>query len=339
MIISIIIPHYAVGKITAYSISQILKYKGKHDVKIVVVDNNAKDGSSKYLSPFMKDIIYAAYPSDKLQSHGIGISWAIEQGLIPSNWFITMENDSFPVVNNFIDNYEDLVNKGYDSAGSILQLSGGRYMHGCGSLYNKDWYYKCKEVVEKIPYTYFPNMAKKNGFDSHLMIHNTIVEDVVGNHEDWIDISEGYRGLSVDGILNKAAYYSATNNPFHCGMGGMQEDVKTYGLRCPEVDSEMILVENRAKIIYRVGYEPSQYMHYFMVKNKAKIFEIPVDIKWMKGRENQQQEFTLSGFGIKHLWAISSYTERGSKDVEDIYELKRSLPDKLYDTLPLNQKI
>jgi len=59
----------------------------------------------------------------------------------------------------------------------------------------------------------------------------------------------------------------------------------------------------------------------------------------MNGREGQQQEYTLNEAGVKHLWAISSYTERGSSNVEDIYEAKRKLPDELYSTLPENQKI
>jgi uncharacterized protein YwgA len=100
-----------------------------------------------------------------------------------------------------------------------------------------------------------------------------------------------------------------------------------------------ILVENAKKIIFRVGLEPMQYLYYYSVRMRKKIFEIPTEIKWMEGRENQQQEYSLTESGIKHLWAISSYTERGSKDVEDVYELKRSLPEKLYATLPEHQKI
>ena len=65
----------------------------------------------------------------------------------------------------------------------------------------------------------------------------------------------------------------------------------------------------------------------------------PPEIKWMPNRIGQQQEYTLNEAGIKHLWAISSYVERGSENVEDIYEAKRRLPDELYETLPDSQKV
>lgn len=338
MNISIIIPHYAVGRITAYSIAQILKYKGDHNVQIVVIDNKISDNSHEYLYPFRGAISYAAYPEDKLQSHGNAISWAIENGLVDNHWFITLENDAFPTT-NFIDYYEDIISKGYDAAGSILKLSGGTYMHGCGSLYNKDIYYQSLNFISTIPYTYFPNMAVRSGFDSHLMVHNSILNEVLDNPNDWIELANGYKGLTKEEMLRRADYYSATNNPFHCGIGGLQENVNTYGGRCATLDAPKILLQGAPKLVYRVGYEPSQHLYYFMVANEKKIFEIPIETVWMPNRENQQQEYTINAAGIKHLWAISSYTERGSKDVEDIYEYKRNIPNQLYNSLPIEEKI
>jgi len=57
---TILLPHYKTGKMTAYTIAQFLKHKGKHDIEILVVDNNAGDGSIEYLSPFQGIIQY--YP-------------------------------------------------------------------------------------------------------------------------------------------------------------------------------------------------------------------------------------------------------------------------------------
>jgi glycosyltransferase involved in cell wall biosynthesis len=339
MDITIIIPHYAVGSMCAYSIAQILKYKGEHNVQIVVIDNNSKDGSAKYLEPFMNDITYATYPTDKLQSHGIAINWAIENGLVINDYFITLENDSFPIKDGFLDYYKWIVNEGYDIAGSVLKLSGGTYLHGCGTLYNKGVIKEANNFIKTIPYTYFPNMAMKFGFQSHLMIHNNILDEVLNNPDDWVELADGYKGLLKKQMLDRAEYYSATNNAFHCGMGGSQEDVNTYGLRCAKSDVPEILIKNGRKIIFRVGYEPMQFLYYFALANGNKILEIPIEQKWMPNREGQQQEYTLNEAGIKHLWAISSYTERGSKDVEDIYEAKRKIPEELYNSLPNNQKI
>ena len=75
MKITIIIPHYKTGKMTAYSIFKILQHSDGHEVDIIVVDNNVGDGSVEYLSPFMNKIGYVPYPKDRMQSHGIGIGY------------------------------------------------------------------------------------------------------------------------------------------------------------------------------------------------------------------------------------------------------------------------
>lgn len=337
--ISIIIPHYAVGKICAYSISKILEYKGNFDVEIIVVDNKPNDLSSRYLRPFFDKIKYVTYPANKLQSHGIGTSWVIDNGYAKGDYFLTMENDSFPISNNFLKYYYDIIEQEYDAAGSVLRLSGGSYLHGCGSLYSRKVYDEARDFVSKIPYTYFPNMAKRDGFDSHLMIHNNYLNETLDNIVDWVELSEHYKTLNKCGMLGMAEHYSPTNCVFHNGMGGLNESVNTYGLRCAGFDSPHILIPKEKRLIYRVGYEPSQFLYYFMVAMNKKIFEIPIEVKWMEGRENQQQEYTLNEAGVKHIWAISSYTERGSNDVEDIYKIKTKIPDELYETLPPENKI
>lgn len=288
MNISILIPHYAVGKICAYSISKILEYKGKHDVQIVVIDNNGKDGSAEYLKPFRNQITYVVYPENKLQSHGIGINYLLENDFVRNEWFITLENDAFPIQEGFIDYYERLINLGYDAAVSMMKLSGGYYGHGCGALYSKHLWKEVNAYVKTIPYTYFPNMAMKSGFAAHLMIHNSILNEVLDSPDDWIELSGGYKGLTKEQMLERAKYYAETNNAFHCGMGGLQEDIKTYGFRNAETDAPHILVKDARKIINRMGYEPMQYLYYYMVQTGKKIFEIPTTTKWMEGREDRK---------------------------------------------------
>src|SRR5574343_497018 len=148
MKISILIPHYKVGKITAYSISKIIQHKGIHEVDIIVIDNNPGDGSSEYFKPFEPDITYIPYPKDKLQSHGIAFNYALDNGYVHTDYFITLENDSFPVKDGYLDYYEKIINAGMDAAGSILELSGGCYMHPCGALYTTSVYFEAKKYYE-----------------------------------------------------------------------------------------------------------------------------------------------------------------------------------------------
>jgi hypothetical protein len=340
MKISILLPHYRTGKMTAYTIHQLLKYKGKHEIKIIVIDNNVGDGSVEYLFPFMKDILYVAYPKGLLQSHGIAFDYVLENGLVETPYFITIESDSFPLHDNWLDYYEELINQDVDIAGSLMKLSGGTYIHGCGSLIKKSFWEEAKEICDKVPYTYFPNMSRKNNFDCHLMLHNSIVDKVLENPNDWFELASGYKGLSKEEMIARAVHYSPCKKPFHSGLGGLDEDVSGYGIRNIEQDSQhIILNEKSKKLINRVGYEPSQNLCYMAVALGKKVVVIPTETKWMPNREGQQQEYSIMENGFKHLWAISSYVERGSEGVEDIYQAKRKLPDELYETLPNHLKI
>ena len=66
---------------------------------------------------------------------------------------------------------------------------------------------------------------------------------------------------------------------------------------------------------------------------------IPTEIKWLPGRENQQQEYTLMVNGFRHEWGISAYCDGGSPDTQDIAAVKLKTPNDLYETLPDNLKI
>lgn len=334
---SILIPHYKVGKITAYAIAQILKNKGRHDVEIFVVNNNSGDESERYFQPFIKEIKYFEYPKHKLQSHGIAIDWILPE--VKTDWFITLENDAFPVTDTWLDYYENIITIGFDSAVSLLKLSGGTYGHPCGGLFNKLAWMQAKKYCETVEYVYFPNFAVNDNFQYHTMVHKSILNKVLACPEDYIELSEPYVGKSSEEIMNMAEYYSATICPFHNGMGSNNESVRTYGFRNDKSEVPNVLLNNKKKIILRVGQEPGAWFYFWQIAMSKKIFHIPIEIKWMPNRENQQHEYTLNEAGVKHLWAISSYTERNSNGVEDIHELKNRIPEELYLTLPKIQRI
>ena len=339
MNISILIPHYKSGKITAYAIAQLLKNKGKHEIEIVVIDNSVGDDSIDYLKPFEGQFKYVPYQTDKLQSHGIAFDYSLINGFVSNEWFITIESDSFPINDTWLDYYENIIDKGYDSAGGIMKLSGGTYMHPCGALYNKTTYFECKEYCDGIDYTYFPNLAMKDGFQSHLMVHNSRLNDFLENPQDFIDVASGYVGLTKEQYLQKAYFYSSVNNPFHNGMGKRQESVLTYGQRTPETDAPHIILDNKSKMIYRVGYEPGQFLTYYMKAMGKKIYEIPNNVFWMANRENEQQERTVLENGFTHIWAGSSFLGMKDTPMHDVYEFKKRQIDSLYNSLPFNKKI
>lgn len=325
----------------AYTLSQLIKYKGYHEIQIIIIDNNPEDESLyKYCNPFWDKYIWVVpYLSDKLSSHGIAFDYAMN--IVQNEWFITLESDSFPVKPGWLDYYENLINEGVDAAGSLLRLSGGTYLHPCAAIYNKSVWKEAKAYVDTIPYNYYPNFMMRDNFPVHTMIHKSLVEQIEDNPNDWVELSSEYKDRTKETMRSKLAHYSSVGcGVFHNGMGGRQESIKTYGERTPESDAPFIkLGIKNQKIIGRLGYEPGAFLHYFMVSEGKKIFHIPTEIKWLEGRENQQQEYTLNEAGVKHIWAGSSFLDMKGTEFNDVYEIKKKTIDDLYNTLPEHQKI
>lgn len=334
---SIIIPHFK-SKIIGYSVSKIIEHKGTHDIEILVCDNSPGHESIQYLNPFLDKVKIVPCVVGKVQSHGAALDALFE--LSSNEYIITMESDSFPTRDGYLDYYEKLINDGCDSAGSFLQLSGGLYQHPAAGLYKRSIWVEALNYYESINYVYFPSMAMRENHAMHLMVHSSIIEEFLNNPEDYVVLSDGYKPYTRPMAIEKASYYSPiTNGVMHQGMGRVQESVKTYGSRNPETDAPSIMLDNKAKIIYRVGYEPGQAMTYWQLANNKKIYSIPTDIKWIKGREYEQQEYTINECGMMHIWAGSSYLDMKSTAMNDVYEFKHNQIEELYNSLPEQKKI
>jgi hypothetical protein len=188
-----------------------------------------------------------------------------------------------------------------------------------------------------IEYYYFPNMAMKEGFACHLMVHDKAIGKFINDPDGYIELSDSYKPYNrFNALLQKDKYLPAVGT-FHNGMGRSQESVKTYGNRTISSEVPNILLDNKSKLIYRIGYEPGQYFCYMLLAFGKKMFEIPTNTKWIDGKVGHQQEYTINAAGFHHCWGISAY-----KDVDpnnEIAKIKQALPEKLYNSLPEHQKI
>ena len=333
---SIIFVHFKTGKMSAYTVAQILKHKGDHEIEILICDNNAGDGSVAYLESFKEHIKVVDYPKDKLQSHGIGYDVLFE--LAQNEWVICMESDSYPTKEGWLDYYVRLINEGYDGANSLLTLSGGIYGHPAGGLYKRSIWVEAWKYCKEVEYFYFPNIAMKEAFACHAMVHHSIINQFLTNPDDYIELADGYKPYYPKKAEEKCVHYLPTVGPMHNGMGRLQESLKTYGARNPETEVPNIILDNRAKVIYKIGYEPGQHHYYWQLAKGYKIYSISTEVKWLEGKEGQQQEYTLTENGVKHCWGISAYHGTDLKD-GDVAKIKQSLPEELYETLPPHQKI
>ena len=339
MRIPILIPMYGVGHMVAHTVHKLLKHKGKHQIDIVIIDNKGEIDDFKFLEPFEGNgITVVKYPKNLMQSHSLAFDYVLNAGLIKSSHFITLESDSFPQQDNWLDHYEDLINWGYDMAGSKLLLSGGEYIHPCGCLYSVSLWQEAKKYCDSLQYRYLPNMGMKEDFACHLMIHKSIFNEVIASPEDYIVLADGYKPYHPDIPLTKEIEYKPVVGPFHNGMGKTDESIHTYGMRSL-AGAEDVILDNKLKLIHRIGYEPGQWLSYYAKAMNKKIFEIPTETKWLNNKPGVQQEYTIMENGFKHLWAGTSYLFMKDTASHDIYEFKHKQVSDLYDSLPEHLKI
>jgi len=330
MNITILLPHYKTGKMTAYAVHQLLNCKGSHKVKIIVIDNGG--GGMEELNRFGKKITHLTYPLDKMQSHGIAFDFALPK--VTTDYFITVESDSFPTDPNWLDYYEDLINKGYDCAGSLMTLSGGQYIHPAGAMYRTELWKEASKV--EYPYTYFPNVSTKGEqhFAYHLMVHNSFAEGFATDPQfQGIQLHHSYEGLTWEERLAKAKAYEPTRGVFHNGMGMEEEWLATYGKRTIENQVGQIMPEDKGGIIHRVGYEPGQWFCYWLAANGYSLCPIPTEVRWMPHRENQQQEYTLMENSFQHLWGVTAYNGCDAAELKDVVQFKENQMQELWQTL------
>ena len=309
---TILIPHYKT-KITAYCLHQIFKHSGNR-VNVVVISNSGNEGLN-YLEPYADRITTIIYPLNRMQSHGLAFDYAIENGLVKTDYFITLESDSYPTNDNWLEYYDRLIDEGYDMAASRLKLSGGEYYHPAGAMYRLDSWHQCKEYVEKLndEYRYYPNYLPKDGFNCHIMESAHVAPK--GNIEQ----------------LNN--YLPIAQSVFHNGMGYNQESYHTYGNRNTITGVDDFLKVHNDPIIYRMGYEPGQFFGYWHLATGKKVYSIPTEVTWMHNRVNQQQECTKTENGIIHIWGGTAMTLTSDASVEDITRRKTELTEQLYNSI------
>lgn len=340
MRISILIPHYRTWKMTFYAIHQLLKCNGRHQQDIYVVDNNPGDGTAEKLKFFGDKIKVLPYPSHLLQSHGIGYDFLVPH--LRTEVFATIESDSFPTKESgeWLDWIELLIKDGYDSAGSCLDLSGGQFVHTAGAFYKKSIWQKAKRYVDEIEYAYFPNMAMKEFFPCHLMVHNSVLDQFMQNPSMFISRAPEYENKDEDYFAKKLAEYMPIGRGvFHNGMGSSDESYSTYQFRTVVTERENILLDNKWPFRIRLGMEPGQWFCYWMLANKYKPYAIPTETIWMPNRENQQQERTEMENGFVHLWAVTAYNDATNPELMDIIEYKKNMMEELYNSIPANERI
>lgn len=332
MNISVVIPHYKTGKMTAYAVSKFLKHSQRHDLQIVVVDNSAPDRSIEYLTrTSLRDRVRVLTPTAPMQSHGIALNHAVPY--LKTEYFLTAETDSFPERDDWLDIYESLIADGYDTAGSLLTLSGGQYIHPAGALYRVANWIEAARFCANLPYIYIPNAVAGEDFKYHLMVHD--------GHYGRLLAGPGAYGLALTAtgaqIEQQRLTYLPICAPFHDGRGFLQEQLATYGRRTIESDAPHILLPqpDAPVTVRRIGYEPGQWFCYWHAATGKRLATIPTETKWLPGRVNQQQEYTLMENGFRHLWGITAYSTVQDPHLADITSHKAQTVESLFDSIEI----
>lgn len=343
MRISILLPHYKTWKMSFYTIHQLLKHKGRHQLDIYVIDNHPQDETALLLKAFYGDKIKIfPYPPEKMQSHGIAYDYVIPD--LRTEVFATIESDSYPNSDEWLDWIDLLVKEGYDSGGSCLDLSGGNFVHTAGAFYKKSVWQKAKRYVDNVEYHYFPNLAMKDDFPCHLMVHKSVFEEFIANAGNLITLGPDYQKPTREDLIFQLGFKLGEYHPigrgvFHNGIGNTDESYYTYAQRNVVVERHNILQDNKKPLIWRMGMEPGQWFCYWMLANNYKPYAIPTETIWMPGRENQQQERTKMECGFVHLWAITAYNDATTPELMDIINYKKNMMEELYQSIPANERI
>jgi hypothetical protein len=343
MLISVILPHYRTWKMSFYTIHQLLKCRGRHQLDIFVVDNNPSDGTAKNLEFFGDKIHLLPYPAGKMQSHGIAYDYAIPY--LRTEVFATIESDSFPTNESglWLDYIEQLVKQGYDSGGSCLDLSGGNFVHTAGAFYKKSIWQKAKQYVDNIEYMYLPNIAMKEKHACHLMVHRRVQQQFIEKAGDLVTLATEYQKETPQALtfylgVKTGEYWPVRSSVFHNGMGNTDESFETYRFRNVVEERNNILQDNKKPLIWRMGMEPGQYFCYWMLANGHNVYHIQTETVWMPGREHQQQEKTVMQNGFTHLWAVTAYADATNPDLMDIIERKKNVMEELYNSIPERER-
>jgi hypothetical protein len=342
MNISVLIPHYKTWKMSFFAIHQLLKFRGRHQLDIWVVDNNPFDGTAKNLEYYGDKIKIVPYPSDRMQSHGIAYDYVVPR--LRTEIFATLESDSFPTSTDWLDWIELLEKDGYDSGGSCLDLSGGQFVHTAGAFYKKSIWQKAKRYVDSIEYIYLPDCAMKEGHACHLMVHKSVFDQFVMNPKALIELSDIYFSESEEETLTilkteQLRYLPVARGVFHQSMGNTDESFFTYGSRDVMTERDNIIMDNKKPFLRRLGMEPGQWMCYWMLTNGYKPYAIPTETVWLPGRENQQQAYTKMENGFTHLWAVTAYNGAANPELKDIIDYKQKQMDELYASIPPKERI
>lgn len=329
---SVIVPHYQTGKMTAYCLAKLLKYSVQR-LDIIVVNNSPSHPDNVFLRPFQREVTILPYPSDRIQSHAIAIDYALPH--INTPYFIVVETDSFPTQPDWLSYYDRLVDAGVDAAGSVLALSGGTFLHPAGALYKTA---TCREALQqclKSDYTYFPNASVRHNFAYHLMVHHRVLAAFCADPETFnIVLHRDYVGLLPEQRMQRAIDYKPVDGLFHCGKGRRDDVVGNHGQRTLASESEVVVEDGILDIIHRVGYEPGQFLCYWLVAHNRTLFPIPTETVWMPNRTGQQQEYTMTEHGFKHLWGMTAYHGCTVPELQDIVIAKEQLMNSLYASLP-----
>lgn len=321
---TVIVPHFRNGKITAVCLSHLLRNSDKRLAEILVVDNASTDGSAAYLKPFADQITLINYPGDRVQSHGNAFSFALP--LVKTEHIITVESDSYPVVPQWLDYYDRLAASA-DLAGSVLRLSGGTYLHPAGALYRTALWKEAEAYCRSSLYALMPNAAKRDGFHYHLMVHKRALAAFQADPAAF-----GVQ-LSAPVALQPKEFCA-----LHTMIGSNDESVTAYGQRDCVSEPARVLCDDKLDVIHRVGFEPGQFLCYWALRCGYRMVQVPTEVMWLPGRVNQQQDYTLTEGGFKHLWGMTAYYLCPIPELADITQAKAAQLDALYAALPAEHR-
>lgn len=313
--LSILIPHYKSWKWLAICVHAFKRFQFPIEHEIIVADNSPGHPSIKAIADTpLGEGVKVVQGDPELPSHGHGYELALAEAT--GDWIFTAETDSFPVVDSWGNEYIK-ASAEFQYIGPYGHWAGGKFVHPCGAMVNRSVLNDAQAWINRHQsWDFVPSAAILLG-TSDKAYH-------VVAHMDWLmakAIPEEF--LRQINIWKRAGVWQ--------NMISFDTDsFSNYSLR----DRITRWDPTEGKFAYnRIGYEPGQWLSYYVQHHRVPVLHATNHLHWMPGREGRQAAHS-DIFGVyRHIWAGTSATVvEGLED--EVKRFKREQMNQLWQQVP-----
>jgi hypothetical protein len=313
--LSILIPHYKSWKLLAICVHAFKRYEFPLPYEIIVCDNSPGHPSIKALTNTeLGDGVKVVQGNPDLPSHahGLELAYAASTG----DAIFTTETDCFPTQDSWGNAFIKASSE-YDYIAPYMELAGGIFGHPAGALVKRHVVESAQKWIDDHKdWVFVPSSATRLG-TSDKGYHVVCLES-------WLNGQYG-----SEEILKQVSIWKKSG-PWQNMLSFDDDSFDSYwrrdGIKSWEPAEDRVWYN-------RIGYEPGQWLWYYVQHHNIPRLKAPFEITWMPGRENRQAASSVILGGMTHLWAGTSATVVDGLE-DEVKRFKREQVEHYFSQLP-----